>query len=280
MTPPFPISTIQLIQNHVMEFFSKEAAEWLDRAAKYPVLPMCEMIRLGHIIQSTTSSDDAKARAIKKIVRHNLKLIPKVVRRVLSSKKQRYYGDQLTVDLFQSGAIGLQRAAELFDPTRGYAFSTYAQMWIFQAVKRESFAHISLVKIPEHVLQEYYKYHHGDKTELNEKEIQSQRERFLCVYNAVSCFSLDRRINDDTEENLNDWLAYQSNNYSDNDVCDDFDALLNIAGLSEESLIVLRSFYKDGISLTEIGKRLNLSRSRVTKIQQKSLKQIRSAIDC
>jgi RNA polymerase sigma factor (sigma-70 family) len=136
---------------------------WLNNAGRYPLLPAEETLRLARIIQSPESSERQKQAAINKIVTHNLRLIPRVVQRTCRTKHGKGFGTSITVDLLQSGVFGLKRAAELFDPTKGYAFSTYAMKWIFQSVQRFLVHNMSPVRVPENTIQEFFKLKYAEK---------------------------------------------------------------------------------------------------------------------
>ena len=83
----------------------------------------------GYLKSSMRRLDSrAGKKAIEKLVRHNLKLIPGIVRKAIGGRKKFKFGDDHTIDLLQAGVFGLTRAAEKFDYRLGYKFSTYAHM--------------------------------------------------------------------------------------------------------------------------------------------------------
>jgi DNA-directed RNA polymerase sigma subunit (sigma70/sigma32) len=111
---------------------------WLQQAGRIPMLTPAEALHLGGLVRQwqdwLPSSDEAPAavrrrglRARDRMVSANLRLV------VAVATKRRSYEAPL-VDRLQSGAIGLARAVEKFDPARGYTFSTYAYWWIRQAI--------------------------------------------------------------------------------------------------------------------------------------------------
>jgi RNA polymerase sigma factor (sigma-70 family) len=96
-------------------------------------------------LAKAAAAGDAEAR--NQLVSKNLRLVYWVA--------QRYaWAGVPIVDLVQEGAIGLIRAAEKFDPERGFAFSTYATHWVRQAVQRAVFNHCRVVRLPVHVHSE------------------------------------------------------------------------------------------------------------------------------
>ena len=137
-------------------FMVNEIQSWMDNAKRYPLLSKEHVLRLARTIQSPKSTEKARTRAINKIVVHNLRLVPKIVRQLTDNKCSYNYGDSNTLDLLQQGAIGLHRAAQGFDPSRGYEFSTYAMHWIRQSVRRYANNNYSPIRVPENTLRDYF----------------------------------------------------------------------------------------------------------------------------
>jgi RNA polymerase primary sigma factor len=119
---------------------------FLNQAGRVPLLTAEEEIHLGHTIQKwqqlvDVPEDELTAeqrrtcrrgkRAKKRMVEANLRLVVTVTRRFLRTVNHLEQSD-----LIQEGCIGLDRAAEKFDPERGYKFSTYAYWWILQGITR------------------------------------------------------------------------------------------------------------------------------------------------
>jgi len=92
--------------------------------------------------------------ARKKLISQNIELVAKVASemyRALPANERRSMSRQ---DMIHEGVTGLVRAAEKFDPTRGYAFSTYAYAWLKQAVTRSVYNNGRTIRVPEHILRE------------------------------------------------------------------------------------------------------------------------------
>ncbi|MFM7235363.1 MAG: sigma-70 family RNA polymerase sigma factor [Cyanobium sp.] len=111
---------------------------YLRLIAAIPLLTPAEEVHLGTIVkrwqQSASPSPSevrSARRAMDRMVRANLRLVVSVCRH-----QQRESAGVELMDLIQAGNLGLIRAVELFDPCRGYRFSTYAYWWIRQAVRR------------------------------------------------------------------------------------------------------------------------------------------------
>lgn len=167
-----------------------DVTAWMDNAARYPLLPKAEMLRLAKIIQSPDSTEAGRTRAIQKLVRHNLKLIPRVVREISGDKCSFNFGKSNTSDLLQQGVIGLQRAAQKYDPTRGYTFSTYAMPWIRQSVRRFANANYSCIRVPENTIRDRFKYDKGD-FKFRTRDINKVLNRLVDAHFALNINSLD-----------------------------------------------------------------------------------------
>jgi RNA polymerase primary sigma factor len=154
--------------------------QWLGNHP-YPVLPETEVIRLARIIQHN-QCPLKRRRAVNKLVKHNLKLLPQLVSKFAATKAKLKANDDRMLDYLQQGVLGLVRAAEKFDPERGYKFSTYAYRWIRQAIGRYHYEAYSLVRVPEHVLIEVFMDRPSKYT--------TEARR------AINLDSLDRPVND------------------------------------------------------------------------------------
>ena len=129
---------------------------YLNQIGKIPLLTAAEEIELGHAIKKLMAIDTSKTltkeeqritkigrRAKERMIRGNLRLVVNV------AKKYKHLTNRLTMhDLVQEGNLGLIRAAELFDPERGYKFSTYSFWWIRQGIMRAIQTQDRIIKLP------------------------------------------------------------------------------------------------------------------------------------
>lgn len=130
--------------------------DYLNQIGKIPLLSAAEEIELGHAIQKMMALERKDnytkeeqriirigTRAKRRMIQGNLRLVINV------AKKYRHLTNRITIhDLVQEGNIGLIRAVELFDPERGYKFSTYAYWWIRQGIVRATQTQDRIIKLP------------------------------------------------------------------------------------------------------------------------------------
>lgn len=235
---------------------------WLETAGRLPLLPKDEVLRLGHIIQDPNQSDRNRKRAADKLVKHNMRMIPLVVRRCLSAKRSYKFGDHFTEDLLQCGVLGLYRAAYKFDPKLGYAFSTYANAWIYQAVQREIYNNLSLIRVPETTIREIYNFVDGNKGFDFSDVKEDTRFRYMDACRALSAKSLDSTIAN-TELSQSDVVCSPE---SPEPLRDTFEELLDKAQLSHTQYDALKMVYAEGMSLSTAAKELSLTRHHMNKI--------------
>jgi len=114
---------------------------FLRRASRYPLLTAEQELALSRRIER--GDLDAKER----LVNHNLRLVVSIARRFQG------VSELTLLDLVQEGVVGLIRAAEKFDWRKGFRFSTYATLWIRQAIQRGMATHGRTIRLPVNVAQ-------------------------------------------------------------------------------------------------------------------------------
>ena len=239
---------------------------------------------LGRIDEAYTRSRFVK----NKFVKANLRLVVSIARR--------YNRGRLPlIDLIQEGNIGLMKAVERFDHTRGYRFSTYASWWIRHAISRALADKGRAVRIPVHMLDTHNRIQRATQAVLArmgreptlpelERETGIPQEKLDKVKGswAETPFSLDRPVGDEDGRKFIDFLQ-------DDGALSPYDALANQKWNAEvrrllttltpiESRIIRWRFGlddEDELTLKEIGDKYNLSRERIRQLQEQALGKIR-----
>lgn len=144
---------------------SSDPVSWyLATIGRIPLLTPAEEIELGNQVQSMMALTedgkrtfeegelDGKQRRILRIGRRAKERMMKANLRLVVSVAKKYQGKGLELlDLIQEGSLGLERAVEKFDPTRGYKFSTYAFWWIRQSMTRAIACQSRTIRLPVHL---------------------------------------------------------------------------------------------------------------------------------
>jgi RNA polymerase primary sigma factor len=146
-----------------------DESRYLNELSRFPLLTASQEIQLGRQVKKYVELkglpkdqlDDIQKRQIKtglrakeKLIKSNMKLVASVARKMLAKANPK----TLTFsDLLQEGAIGLSRAAELFDPERGYKFSTYSYWWIRQSISRAIYGTDRMIRVPDSMLNRFIK---------------------------------------------------------------------------------------------------------------------------
>lgn len=130
-------------------------SDYMHAISRIPLLTACEEVHLATIIQQWQSHPDPPAglqrrgrRALDRMVEGNLRLVVSICKRYQSMAAQAQIE---MLDLIQAGSLGLIRAVQGFDPSRGYKFSTYGYWWIRQSVSRHIKERGQAIRVPPEI---------------------------------------------------------------------------------------------------------------------------------
>ena len=278
--------------NHVCHWPTKK--EWAEAAGLTPE-QLTTVLQEGYGIWSDHSTLESKElqkrlrdgrRARDRMIQANLRLV------VTVAKKYQQRGLEL-LDLVQEGTLGLERAVEKFDPTRGFRFSTYAYWWIRQGITRAIATQSRTIRLPVHVTEKL------NRIKKVQQEIASNEGRIasisdlsrelgiseetvrLTLMRVPRSVSLETRVGKDQDTQLGDLLedghATPEQKLTKDSLHSDLEGLLEELTGREAEVIRLRFGLEDDIprTLAEIGESMGLSRERVRQIETRALLKLR-----
>ncbi|WP_019503741.1 sigma-70 family RNA polymerase sigma factor [Pleurocapsa sp. PCC 7319] len=270
---------------------------YLKEIARTPLLSAEEEVKLANQIQAMLALQDKKdlTPEERKIIYQGEKAKQKMVQanlRLVVSIAKKYHNRGLSMlDLIQEGSIGLMRAAEKFDATKGYKFSTYSYWWIRQAMTRAIANHARTIRLPIHITQDLNKIKKvtrqlsqdlgrkpNDLEISQELGIDLKKLRSLAQSARITRpKSLNITI-DENQTELGQILADDSTSPSDfiinQEVNSQIQKLLNSLSPKQRNIITLRYGLNDGKTMTyeQIGELCGVSRERVRQITNKAMK--------
>ncbi len=255
---------------------------YLREIGRVPLLNAKQEIELARRIKE----DDITAK--RKLVRHNLRLVVSIAKKYVNRGLP-------FLDLIQEGNLGLIRAAEKFDPERGYKFSTYATWWVRQGITRSLSDKSRTIRVPVHMVETINKFKKIARKlgqELNRRPTEEELATVMEVPVAkvkeiVSAMrtpvSLESPINNEDDGKLEDFIADPNqtirpeNSATEQLLADDILRVLDTLTQKEKAVIQLRYGIDSGQerTLEEVGRILRITRERVRQLEFRALKKLR-----
>ena len=254
---------------------------YLKEIGKVPLLTPEEEQELAK--RMAEGDEDAKRR----MAEANLRLVVSIAKRYVGR-------GMLFLDLIQEGNLGLIKAVEKFDYTKGYKFSTYATWWIRQAITRAIADQARTIRIPVHMVETINKVIRVSRQLLQELGHDPSPEEIAAVMNmpvekvrdilkiAQKPVSLETPIGEEEDSHLGDFIP-------DEDASEPSEAasfsllkeqlmeVLDTLTPREKKVLELRFGIVDGRTRTleEVGKEFNVTRERIRQIEAKALRKLR-----
>jgi RNA polymerase primary sigma factor len=257
---------------------------YLKEIGQYPLLHAKEERELAKRI----AAGDPEAKNL--LARANLRLVVSVAKKYVGRSP-----DLTLLDLIQEGNIGLFKAVDKFDWSKGFKFSTYATWWIRQAITRALADQSRTIRIPVHMVETIAKYKQVLRRltqdlgrEPMSEEIATEMgvdvERVRVIEHIdQDTVSLEKPISDDEDKStLGEFIAdtkilTPEQETSRNILKEQVDNILSDLSLKERKIIEMRTGLLDGVThtLEEVGKEFGVTRERIRQIEAKAHEKIR-----
>lgn len=255
---------------------------YLKEIGRVELLDPKEEPEIARRIQA--GDDEAK----KKLISANLRLVVSIAKKYVGR-------GMLFLDLIQEGNMGLVKAVEKFDYTKGFKFSTYATWWIRQAITRAIADQARTIRIPVHMVETINKLTRIQRQLVQDLGRDPSAEEIAAKMDGISPekvreiqkialepVSLETPIGEEDDSHLGDFIedkdALSPDEYANNQLLkDEINTVLQGLTEREEKVLRLRFGLYDGRTRTleEVGKEFNVTRERIRQIEAKALRKLK-----
>ena len=252
----------------------------LEESGEIDRLDLADLARYKRLVRDGDRASD-------ELIRANLRLVVSIAKRYVGR-------GMVLLDLVQEGNLGLMRAVEKFDHTKGFKFSTYATWWIRQAITRAIADQARTIRIPVHMVEAMNRVkrvqrqmHQELKREPTVEELAAEVDESVekireILRIGLDPLSLDSPVGDEDESNLGDFIK-DENAAAPIDVAARHllasavgDVLVELSD-REQEVVRLRFGLEDGRprTLEEVGRQFGVTRERIRQIEAKTLAKLR-----